>query len=277
MACEGEDVGERILQLRIERVAQSLLGAKQSRLHRGCRDFQRLSGLLDAQALDLAQHENQPEARRQLGHRTLEPVPYDANQLGDMVEQLRPPHIGTRPIGNINWTMDESRGLVTRRPGWLKIIMTIVLRYYFDIGQRMKTGMDRRLTEAARRLASGESMVTGDNAALPEWFPQPDGGDEVSELTQAFRYMVQEVAIREQRLQQHACKPAAETGALPAPAARSHGVWLPVAATLVTVSWACCEKEPPRTLRMSPVLYPLPPPARTARSPPPTPCTSPPA
>ena len=85
-------------------------------------------------------------AGSRLGHRTLEPMPYDANKLGDMVGQLRPPHIGTRPIGNINWTMDESRGLVTRRPGWFKIIMTIVLRYYFDIGQRMKTSMDRRLT-----------------------------------------------------------------------------------------------------------------------------------
>lgn len=85
-------------------------------------------------------------AGSRLGHRTLEPVPYDATRLGDLVAQLRPPHISTRPIGQINWTMDESRGLVTRRPGWLKIIIVILARYYFDIGQRVKTSMDRRLT-----------------------------------------------------------------------------------------------------------------------------------
>jgi len=60
----------------------------------------------------------------------------------------------------------------------------------------------RQLTEAAKRLASGDSLVTGENASLPAWFPTAVDNDEVGQLTGAFRYMVQEVAVREQRLKQ---------------------------------------------------------------------------
>jgi 3-oxosteroid 1-dehydrogenase len=106
-------------------------------------------------------------AGARLGHRTLEPVPFDANRLGKAVDELRPPHVSVRPIGNINWTMDESRGLVTRRPGWLKIIVTILLRYYFDIGQRMKTSMDRRLTLGNALIA--RLKVSLEQRQVPLW------------------------------------------------------------------------------------------------------------
>ncbi|MEI9982082.1 MAG: FAD-binding protein [Aliidongia sp.] len=106
-------------------------------------------------------------AGSRLGHRTLEPVPFDAIRLGASVAQLRPPHVGVRPIGKINWTMDESRGLVTRRPGWLKIIMTILARYYFDIGQRMKTDMDRRLTLGNALIA--RLRVSLEQRKIPLW------------------------------------------------------------------------------------------------------------
>jgi 3-oxosteroid 1-dehydrogenase len=106
-------------------------------------------------------------AGSRLGHRTLEPVPYDLNNLGDGVAEMRQPHPGTRPIGQINWTMNESRGLVTRRPGWLKILATIMLRYYLDIPQRLKTNMDRRLTLGNALIA--RLKVSLDKRNVPIW------------------------------------------------------------------------------------------------------------
>ena len=106
-------------------------------------------------------------AGSRLGHRTLEPIPYDSGHLGDAVGQLRQPHLGVRPIGNINWTMNESRGLVTRRPGWLKILATILLRYYLDIPQRLKTSMDRRMTLGNALLA--RLKVSLDKRQVPIW------------------------------------------------------------------------------------------------------------
>ncbi|HYV39838.1 MAG TPA: histidine kinase dimerization/phospho-acceptor domain-containing protein, partial [Gemmataceae bacterium] len=58
----------------------------------------------------------------------------------------------------------------------------------------------RRLTDAANKLATGEALISSQNGELPEWFPQGAGTDEVSQLTRAFRFMVQGVVGREQHL-----------------------------------------------------------------------------
>src|ERR1019366_7520352 len=60
----------------------------------------------------------------------------------------------------------------------------------------------RRLTDAAQRLASGDTLVRQDNSSLPEWFPVGEGDDEVGELTRAFHRMVKEVTSRENGLKQ---------------------------------------------------------------------------
>jgi PAS domain S-box-containing protein len=54
----------------------------------------------------------------------------------------------------------------------------------------------RQLTASAQRLAS-TALATGARGALPDWFPTVRGGDEVSELTRAFRSMAIEVTARE--------------------------------------------------------------------------------
>jgi signal transduction histidine kinase/CheY-like chemotaxis protein len=59
-----------------------------------------------------------------------------------------------------------------------------------------------QLTDAARRLASGEALEAGDDSAFSDQFPKGAGNDEVAQLSRAFRYMVQEVADRELRLKQ---------------------------------------------------------------------------
>ena len=60
----------------------------------------------------------------------------------------------------------------------------------------------RRLTASAQRLASGGALAMGAGPALPDWFPQPVGNDEVAHLTRAFRFMAHEVSSREIDLRQ---------------------------------------------------------------------------
>jgi PAS domain S-box-containing protein len=60
----------------------------------------------------------------------------------------------------------------------------------------------RRLADSARRLASGDTFGTGGATALPDWFPQAAGQDEVAQLTRAFRYMAVEVTAREKDLKE---------------------------------------------------------------------------
>ncbi|AMV25281.1 Signal transduction histidine-protein kinase BarA [Gemmata sp. SH-PL17] len=54
----------------------------------------------------------------------------------------------------------------------------------------------RRLTTGAQRLAS-DGLAASAPGTLPDWFPRARGGDEVAELTRAFRSMAIEVTARE--------------------------------------------------------------------------------
>jgi PAS domain S-box-containing protein len=106
-------------------------------------------------------------------------------------------HVGMDrgPIQKNIW--NRSRQVV----GLFAVLFTIGAMATFVLMRRISRPL-RRLTDGAKRLASGETLVAGEKASLPAWFPVATGHDEVSQLTEAFRYMVQEVAAREQRLKQ---------------------------------------------------------------------------
>ena len=59
-----------------------------------------------------------------------------------------------------------------------------------------------RLTDSSQRLAASGTLVSGENDALPDWFPDTDGKDEVGQLTRAFRFLLVEVSAREKSLKQ---------------------------------------------------------------------------
>jgi PAS domain S-box-containing protein len=60
----------------------------------------------------------------------------------------------------------------------------------------------RRLRESAQRLASGDTLVTGEDAPIPDWFPVDSGNDEIAQLTRAFRTMARDVVARETGLKE---------------------------------------------------------------------------
>jgi 3-oxosteroid 1-dehydrogenase len=79
------------------------------------------------------------------GYRTMEPVPFDAARLGDEFNRLRGPYKGTQLMGRVSMDQVEAHILFTRAPGWIPLMLRMMLRYWFDFRWRRRTSRDRRL------------------------------------------------------------------------------------------------------------------------------------
>ena len=88
------------------------------------------------------------------GYRTMEPVAFDAARLGEEFERLRPPYKGTQLMGRISMDQVEAHILFTRAPGWIRLMLGMMLRYWFDFRWRRKTPRDRRLVLGQGLVAS---------------------------------------------------------------------------------------------------------------------------
>ncbi len=93
------------------------------------------------------------------GFRSIQALPVKCDVLGRDFETLQPPHLATTAFGRINWTAKEARPLITQAKGAKSIFLKIAAKYYLDIGQRMKTTRDRRIT-------GGGALVTRLKASL---------------------------------------------------------------------------------------------------------------
>src|ERR1044071_1282437 len=80
------------------------------------------------------------------GYRSMEPVEFNAAELGDEFFKQRPPFAGTQVMGRISMNQVEAHTLFTKGKGWGWIILRMMLRYFFDFGWRKKSKRDRRLT-----------------------------------------------------------------------------------------------------------------------------------
>ena len=49
-------------------------------------------------------------------------------------------------FGKINFTSQEFRPMMRKEKGWVGVLLRIIAKYYLDIGQRLKSPKDRRLT-----------------------------------------------------------------------------------------------------------------------------------
>ncbi|HBO3620493.1 FAD-dependent oxidoreductase [Pseudomonas aeruginosa] len=80
------------------------------------------------------------------GFRSMDPLPFDARELGEEFARLRPPSPGTLMMGRMTMTMQEARVLLCRGRGWIGLSARILWRYWRDIGGRCKSPRDRFLT-----------------------------------------------------------------------------------------------------------------------------------
>ncbi|TXS96144.1 FAD-binding protein [Parahaliea maris] len=105
------------------------------------------------------------------GGRSIDPLPYHARDLGGSFETLGFPHIQTRVMGLMGYTNQEGAVLLSKAPGWLKVVLKLALEYAADLPGRLK---GRR----SRRLVMGNALVgrlrhSLDDRHVPLWLSSP--------------------------------------------------------------------------------------------------------
>jgi 3-oxosteroid 1-dehydrogenase len=80
------------------------------------------------------------------GYRSMDPLPFDAAELGEEFLRMRPPSPGTLMMGRMAMTMKEARVLLCRGPGWLGLTCKVMWRYWRDLTGRRLSRRDRFLT-----------------------------------------------------------------------------------------------------------------------------------
>jgi len=86
---------------------------------------------------------NLPGARA--GHRSLEPAPFMASELGSNYKNLTYTHFMMRMFGVIHFTQVEAHVLMVQLPGWKKLLAKMIWDYVSDIPWRLRTKISRRL------------------------------------------------------------------------------------------------------------------------------------
>jgi 3-oxosteroid 1-dehydrogenase len=102
------------------------------------------------------------------GHRSLEPAPINASELGEDHKKMTYSHHMMRLFGVIHFTQVEAQILMLQMPGWIKIVMGMVFKYLFDIPWRLKTRISRRLCCGAAGIA--RLFLSVKERQIPIWF-----------------------------------------------------------------------------------------------------------
>ncbi|MCU0091370.1 FAD-binding protein [Pseudomonas koreensis] len=80
------------------------------------------------------------------GYRSMDPQPFDAAELGEEFLRMRAPSPGTLMMGRMAMTMKEAQVLLCRGPGWLRLTLKVMWRYWRDREGRRLSKRDRYLT-----------------------------------------------------------------------------------------------------------------------------------
>ena len=79
------------------------------------------------------------------GHRSLEPSPIMASELGDNWKNMTWTHFMMRMFNRIHFTQVEAHLLMVQLPGWKKLLGRLMWDYIRDIPWRLNTPISRRL------------------------------------------------------------------------------------------------------------------------------------
>ena len=80
------------------------------------------------------------------GGRSIDPLPCDARLLGVEFLHMQPSHVQNTVMGLMGYTNLEGTVLLSKSPGWLKVVLKLALRYCADVGWRLRSRRSRRLT-----------------------------------------------------------------------------------------------------------------------------------
>lgn len=132
----------------------------QSRLETYVRKAREMVGYLDRQLGVQFQvvprypdyYPDQPGGKE--GARSMQPAPIDARALGAEFDRQREPFKGTLVLGRVAMDQIEAHTLFGRAPGWIWLMLKLMLKYWTDFSWRRKTWRDRRLTLGQALVAS---------------------------------------------------------------------------------------------------------------------------
>lgn len=114
-------------------------------------------------------HPNLPGGK--VSWRSHDPLPINAKVLGPDFEFQQIQHPAASFFGRINWTVEETGPLLFRTPGWQKIILRLLLRYFLDVPQRLRSRRDRFLTLGSAMMA--RLKLSFDKAGAKLWRNTP--------------------------------------------------------------------------------------------------------
>ncbi len=80
------------------------------------------------------------------GGRSIDPLPYDARELGDDFLNMQIQHRQVRVLGLMGYSNIEGAVLLSKAPGWFKLILKLSWQYFSDVSWRLRSRRSRRLT-----------------------------------------------------------------------------------------------------------------------------------
>lgn len=80
------------------------------------------------------------------GHRSLEPEPVDITRLADRGQRLKDGHPILRILNRVPMTQTEAHSFNGQAPGWQWAAAKLLLHYFLDLPQRLRTRQSRRAT-----------------------------------------------------------------------------------------------------------------------------------
>tara|TARA_R110002110_G_scaffold66978_1_gene182951 strand:+ start:38216 stop:39928 length:1713 start_codon:yes stop_codon:yes gene_type:complete len=101
------------------------------------------------------------------GHRSMEPEPFNADELGDEWRRLRRTHPMMHLGGVIGFTQVEAALLIGQQPGWWKTAVKLVAAYLIDIPWRLKDRFHRRLATGCAGVARLRASMS--DRDIPLW------------------------------------------------------------------------------------------------------------
>jgi 3-oxosteroid 1-dehydrogenase len=105
------------------------------------------------------------------GARSIDPFSYEATHLGDEFINMEESHPQTRIMGLMGYTNIEGAVLLSKAPGWFKLVLKLLLNYFSDIFWRLHSKRSRRLTMGNALIGRlRHSLMDHD---VPLWLSSP--------------------------------------------------------------------------------------------------------
>lgn len=101
------------------------------------------------------------------GHRTMEPAPFNITALKNRGAQLRPTHPMMYMGGHIPISQKDAHVLIGQRRGWILLGAKLVLQYFLDIPQRLRTKRSRKSTCGSAGV--GRLALSVEERGIPLW------------------------------------------------------------------------------------------------------------